>query len=107
MQSGGACDPNHCRVWRFLSCYKCGRIIGAAVMANGIRIIAVYTAFIADSFLKPRKKKREVAFESENQKTNLANIKKVLEDEEIAQADFKEHIEKRIEGIEFMRGSQT
>jgi len=80
-----------------------GRLVGVAVMATGISIFSVFTAFIANSFLSPRKKKKEVAVsKTEDPKTKLAEIKRMLDEEEKVHADFKARIEERIEEMEGM-----
>jgi voltage-gated potassium channel len=75
----------------FFPVSKGGRLVGAAVMATGISIFSVFTAFIANSFLAPKKKKKEeVALKPEDPKTKLAEVKKLLEEQE---KDLKTRIE--------------
>jgi voltage-gated potassium channel len=82
-----------------------GRLVGVAVMATGISIIAVFTAFVANSFLSPKKKKKkEAALQPDDPKTKLAEIKRMLDEEEKVHADFKARIEERIEEMEGMLG---
>jgi len=52
-------------------------------MATGISIFSVFTAFIANSFLATQKEEQEeVALKSADPKTKLAEIKKLLEEQE-------------------------
>ncbi|MDD1757963.1 MAG: potassium channel family protein [Methanotrichaceae archaeon] len=67
-----------------------GRLVGMAVMATGLSIYAVFTAYLASSFLSPKKK--EVALQPDDSWTKLAEIKRMLEEEEKAHADFEARI---------------
>jgi len=78
-----------------------GRLVGMAVMATGLSIYAVFTACTANSFLSPKKKKKkEVALRPDDPKTKLADIKRMLEEEEKFHADFKARIDERIKEME-------
>ena len=80
--------------------------MGMAVMATGLSIYAVFTAFAASSFLSPKKKKKEeVAFQPDDPKTKLAEIRRMLDEEEKFHTDFKAYIEERIEEMEDMLGA--
>jgi voltage-gated potassium channel len=74
-----------------------GRLVGMAVMATGISIFSVFTAFIANSFLSPRKKKiEEVVLKTEDPKTKLAEVKRLLEEQEKDLMAQIEEIEKML-----------
>ncbi len=83
-----------------------GRLVGAAVMATGISIIAVFTGFLAQSFLSPKRKKKKIAFQPNDPKVKLEEIKIMLDEEEKAHAEFKARMEERIEEMETMLGAQ-
>jgi voltage-gated potassium channel Kch len=59
-----------------------GRLIGVALMTCGVGIFSVFTGFIANSFLAPRKKKEEVIAEQSDPKIKIAEIKQMLEEQE-------------------------
>jgi voltage-gated potassium channel len=59
-----------------------GRLIGVALMTCGVGIFSVFTGFIANSFLAPRKKEEEVIAEPSDPKIKIAEIKQMLEEQE-------------------------
>ncbi len=73
-----------------------GRLIGVALMVCGVGIFSVFTGFIANSFLAPRKKEEEdIAEISEpsDPKTKIAEIKAMLEEQQKASSELKERLE--------------
>jgi voltage-gated potassium channel len=73
-----------------------GRLIGIALMVCGVGIFSVFTGFIANSFLAPRKKEEdEIAEISEpsDPKTKIAEIKAMLEEQQKASSELKERLE--------------
>ena len=71
-----------------------GRLIGAALMVCGVGIFSVFTGFIANSFLAPRKKEEEEhVAEPSDPKAKIAEIKQLLEEQEEASAVLKSRLE--------------
>jgi voltage-gated potassium channel len=73
-----------------------GRLIGMALMVCGVGIFSVFTGFIANSFLAPRKKEEEDIAEiagPSDPKTKIAEIKAMLEEQEKANSELKERLE--------------
>jgi voltage-gated potassium channel len=71
-----------------------GRLIGMALMVCGVGIFSVFTGFIANSFLAPRKKKEEEhAAEPSDPKAKIAEIKQLLEEQEEVSAVLKSRLE--------------
>jgi voltage-gated potassium channel Kch len=58
-----------------------GRLIGVALMTCGVGIFSVFTGFIANSFLAPKKKEEAIA-EPGDPKAKIAEIKQMLEEQE-------------------------
>lgn len=78
-----------------------GRLAGVALMVCGVGIFSVFTGFIANSFLAPRKKKEEDIVkiaEPNDPKTKIAEIKAMLEEQQRATSE----LQKRLEEIEKM-----
>ena len=71
-----------------------GRLIGVALMVCGVGIFSTFAGFIANSFLSPRKKKEEeVISEPSVPKSKVAEMKKMLEEQEKTTADLKLRLE--------------
>ena len=71
-----------------------GRLIGIALMVCGVGIFSVFTGFIANSFLAPRKKKKEEAIaEPSDPKARIGEIKQMLEEQEKASLILKSRLE--------------
>jgi voltage-gated potassium channel len=70
-----------------------GRLIGIALMTCGVGIFSVFTGFIANSFLAPRKKKGELIVEPSDPKSKIAEIKSMLEEQEKANSELKDRLE--------------
>ena len=71
-----------------------GRLIGVALMVCGVGIFSVFTGFIANSFLAPRKKKEEEAIaEPSDPKAKIGEIKQMLEEQEKASLILKSRLE--------------
>ncbi|MDD1757329.1 MAG: ion transporter [Methanotrichaceae archaeon] len=71
-----------------------GRLIGVALMVCGVGIFSTFAGFIANSFLAPRKKKEEEAIaEPSDPRTKVAEMKKMLEEQEKTNADLKSRLE--------------
>ncbi len=65
-----------------------------ALMVCGVGIFSVFTGFIANSFLAPRKKKEEEsAAEPSDPKAKIAEIKQLLEEQEETSAVLKSRLE--------------
>jgi voltage-gated potassium channel len=69
-----------------------GRLIGVVLMTTGVGIFSVFTGFIANSFLAPRKKKRAIA-EPSDPKTKIIEIKHMLEIQEKTSSEIRERLE--------------
>ncbi len=73
-----------------------GRLIGITLMVCGVGIFSVFTGFIANSFLAPRKKEEESIDETaepSDPKTKIAEIKAMLEEQQKANSELKERLE--------------
>ncbi len=72
-----------------------GRLIGVALMVCGVGIFSTFAGFIANSFLAPRKKKKEEApiAEPSDPKSKVAEMKKMLAKQEKTTADLKLRLE--------------
>jgi voltage-gated potassium channel len=70
-----------------------GRLIGVALMASGVGVFSVFTGFIANSFLAPRKKKEEVTAKPDDPKTRIIEIKHILEEQEKASSELRNRLE--------------
>ncbi|MDD1753419.1 MAG: potassium channel family protein, partial [Methanotrichaceae archaeon] len=71
-----------------------GRLVGIALMVCGVGIFSTFAGFIANSFLAPRKKKEEKAIaEPSDPKSKIAEIKKMLEEQEKTNSDLKLRLE--------------
>ncbi len=70
-----------------------GRMIGVALMVCGVGIFSVFTGFIANSFLAPRKKKEEAIVEPSDPKAKIGEIKQMLEEQEKASLILKSRLE--------------
>ncbi len=66
-----------------------GRLVGVAMMIVGVGIFSTFAGFIANSFLAPRKKKEEVVAEPSDPKFKLAEMRKIVEEQEKTTADLK------------------
>jgi hypothetical protein len=67
-----------------------------ALMVCGVGIFSVFTGFIANSFLTPRKKEEEdiaEIAEPSDPKTKIAEIKAMLEEQQKASSELKERLE--------------
>lgn len=69
-----------------------GRMVGVAMMIVGVGIFSTFAGFIANSFLAPRKKKETVA-EPSDPKFKLAEMRKMLEEQEKTTADLKSRLD--------------
>ncbi|MDP2218333.1 MAG: potassium channel family protein [Methanolobus sp.] len=68
-----------------------GRLIGIALMTSGVGVSSVFTGFIANSFLAPRKKETEgVIAGSGDPKTKIIKIRHMLEEQEKASSELRE-----------------
>lgn len=70
-----------------------GRLIGIALMTSGVGVFSVFTGFIANSFLAPRKKKREIIAELSDPKSRIAKLKNMLQEHEKASIEIREKLE--------------
>jgi voltage-gated potassium channel len=71
-----------------------GRLVGIALMVCGVGIFSTFAGFIANSFLAPRKKKEEEAIaEPSDPKSKIAEMKKMLDEQEKTNADLKLRLE--------------
>ncbi len=70
-----------------------GRMVGAILMTCGVGIFSVFTGFIANSFLAPRKKEKEAKVEPSDPKIKIAEMKKLLEEQDKASSDLKSRLE--------------
>lgn len=70
-----------------------GRLIGIALMTSGVGVFSVFTGFIANSFLAPRKKSKEVVPEISDSKTRISKIKSMLQEHEKASMELRERLE--------------
>ncbi len=65
-----------------------GRMVGVALMITGVGIFSTFAGFIANSFLSPRKKRENIA-KPGDPKSKLAEMRRVLEEQEQTTADLK------------------
>lgn len=73
-----------------------GRLIGMALMVCGVGIFSVFTGFIANSFLAPKKKEEESngeIAEPSDPKAKIAEIKAMLEEQQKASSELKERLD--------------
>ncbi|MDW7732804.1 MAG: potassium channel family protein [Methanolobus sp.] len=75
-----------------------GRLIGIALMTSGVGVFSVFTGFIANSFLAPRKKKeekeeKENISEASDPKSKILKIKTMLQEHEKASTELREKLE--------------
>jgi voltage-gated potassium channel Kch len=68
-----------------------GRLVGVFVMIAGVGLFGTLSGFLANTFLAPPKKKQEPAPEAaaNDPKARLAEVRRMLEDQEKATADLK------------------
>jgi voltage-gated potassium channel len=69
-----------------------GRLVGVFVMIAGVGLFGTLSGFLANTFLSPRKKKEEPAVapaEPNDPKARLAEIRRMLDEQEKATADLK------------------
>ena len=70
-----------------------GRLVGVFVMIAGVGLFGTLSGFLANTFLSPRKKKKEepaaAPADANDPKARLAEIKRMLEVQEKATADLK------------------
>lgn len=77
-----------------------GRLIGVAMMIVGVGIFSTFAGFIANSFLAPRKKREEVVTEPSDPKFKLAEMRKILDEQEKTTADLKLRLEEMEETLQ-------
>ncbi|MDW7731150.1 MAG: ion transporter [Methanolobus sp.] len=70
-----------------------GRLIGIALMTSGVGVFSVFTGFIANSFLAPRKKKEEVITEPSDLETKIFETKQMLEMQEKTSSEIRDKLE--------------
>lgn len=71
-----------------------GRIVGLFVMTAGVGLFGTLSGFLANTFLSPPKKKHEeVRPDANDPKARIAEIKRMLEEQERVTADLKAKLE--------------
>jgi voltage-gated potassium channel len=68
-----------------------GRIMGVLVMFGGIALIGVLASFLSNFFLSPPKKDEE-SFEAGDPKAQIAQLQKMLEDQEASNTAIRERL---------------
>ncbi len=66
-----------------------GRMVGTIMMIVGVGIFSTFAGFIANSFLAPRRKKKEVVAKPSDPKFKLEEMRRMLEAQEEATAELK------------------
>jgi voltage-gated potassium channel len=69
-----------------------GRLLGVLVMFGGIALIGVLASFLSNFFLSPPKKQAEEEFAPGDPKAQIAQLRKMLEDQETANAALREKL---------------
>jgi voltage-gated potassium channel len=73
-----------------------GRLVGVFVMTAGVGLFGTLSGFLANTFLTPVKKRKEngaPALAPDDPKAKLAEIKQMLEAQELAMNDLKQKLE--------------
>jgi voltage-gated potassium channel len=70
-----------------------GRIIGVLVMTGGVALFGVLTGFLANVFLAPKKAEAPVAEKPGDPKSMLAAMRRLLDEQEAAQARLRARLE--------------
>jgi voltage-gated potassium channel len=69
-----------------------GRIMGVMVMFGGIALIGVLASFLSNFFLAPPKPPQEKELEPSDPKAQIAQIEKMLDEQEQATAALREKL---------------
>jgi len=69
-----------------------GRIIGVMVMFGGIALIGVLASFLSNFFLAPPKKAEERELAPQDPKAQIAQLRKLLEEQEKSNATLREKL---------------
>ena len=71
-----------------------GRLIGILLMTAGVGLFGTLSGFLANTFLSPRKRRPdEIIADSDDPKTRIEEITRMLEAQEEAMADLKSKLQ--------------